>query len=100
MSEWISSAEARARGYDPVSVARMEWVEQARAEGQELIARIEKAFRGVPRPRITLSVATGYDDEWDLTEERERELASWDAEPPDTDLIGTRPSGSVGCCRR
>lgn len=80
LDEWIPAAEARARGYDPVSIARMEWVEQARAEGQELIAQIELAFEGVPRPRITLTVARGLDDEYILSEERERELASCDPE--------------------
>jgi hypothetical protein len=80
LNEWIPSTEARARGYDSVSIARMERVEKVRAEGLRLIAQIEKALPSMPRPRITLSVARGLDDEWDLREERERELAAQDPE--------------------
>ena len=44
-----------------------------------LIKRIETPSLGVPRPRVTRSVARGYDDEWILSEDRVRELSSRDA---------------------
>jgi hypothetical protein len=47
---------------------------------QRLISRIEDAFRDVPRPRITKSVARGFDDEWNLSDERIQELAALDPE--------------------
>lgn len=75
-----TAAEARARGFDPDVVAQMELDEEAQAEAAVLIREIEAAFEGVPRPRITRSVATGYDDEWILSEERVRELAAQDPE--------------------
>ena len=46
----------------------------------QLIRRIERAFDGVPRPRITKSVARGFDDEWFLSDERGRELHALDRE--------------------
>lgn len=45
-----------------------------------LLRRIERAFDGVPRPRITKSVARGYDDEWHLSEARIVELQALDPE--------------------
>ena len=53
---------------------------------QRLIRRIEQAFDGVPRPRITKSVARGYDDEWILSPERIHELRSLDPEQRWQDL--------------
>lgn len=47
---------------------------------QQLIRRIEVAFEGVPRPKITKSVARGYDDEWNLSDERIQELQALDLE--------------------
>ncbi|WP_133796779.1 DUF6714 family protein [Prosthecobacter fusiformis] len=58
----------------------------ARAEAAALIQEIEKAFADIPRPRITRSVATGYDAEWQLSDERISELASQDAEQHWTDV--------------
>jgi hypothetical protein len=46
----------------------------------QLIERIKRAFEGVPRPQITKSVARGYDDEWNLSDERIRELQAEDPE--------------------
>ncbi len=76
----ITSEEARARGYDAVSIAWITARESARAEGALLIAEIDAAFAGVPRPVITLHVARGYDDEWHLSADRVRELTALDPE--------------------
>ena len=79
-AEIISAAEAKARGFDPATIRRLESDEVARAEALTLIPEIEAAFAGVPRPVITLSVAMGYDDEWNLSDERIEELRSQDPE--------------------
>lgn len=50
------------------------------AEAVALLARIEIAFKGVPRPRITKHVARGWDDEWMVSDERAEELAALDPE--------------------
>lgn len=76
----ITSAEAKARGCDPDTIAQLELDEEAHAEAALLIREIEAAFAGVPRPRITRSVAVGYDRECVLSEERVQELASQDPE--------------------
>ncbi len=47
---------------------------------ENLLLRIGAAFEGVPRPRITKSVARGYDDEWNLSDERIAELQALDPE--------------------
>jgi hypothetical protein len=57
-------------------------------EATELLARIEVAFRGVPRPRITKHVARGFDDEWMLSEKRGKELAELDPEYNWEDVSG------------
>ena len=46
----------------------------------ELASRLPEVFGDPPRPRITLHVARGYDDEWQLSEERVAELAALDEE--------------------
>ena len=51
-----------------------------------LLKRIDAAFDGVPRPRVTKSVARGYDDEWVLHEERIAELSRLDPEQKWTDV--------------
>ena len=53
---------------------------RAKAEAANLIHAIEAAFRNIPRPQITLSVAHGLDDEWNLNPDRFRELRSKDQE--------------------
>ncbi|MBK1829031.1 DUF6714 family protein [Haloferula rosea] len=80
MSDFITPAEAKARGFDPATVSQYETIERAREEALQLIPEIEVAFEGVPRPQTTLSVAKGYDDEWDLSAERIEELRSRDPE--------------------
>jgi len=55
------------------------WCE-AHAEGMTLATRLPDVFGDPPRPRVTLHVARGYDDEWTLTEARVQELASLDPE--------------------
>ena len=80
MPDFITAAEAKARGYDPASVLYYGAIERTRAEALRLIPAIEAAFEGVPRPRMTLSVAKGYDDEWKLSDERIEELTTQDPE--------------------
>ncbi len=52
----------------------------AHAEAVKLAERIPAVFGDPPRPKITLHVARGYDDEWNLSEERIQELAALDPE--------------------
>ena len=52
----------------------------AHAEAVKLAERLPAVFGDPPRPRITLHVARGYDDEWNLSEERIQELAVFDPE--------------------
>ena len=85
-ADHLTSAEAQARGYDGDTLAQIELEEKARTEAAALILEIEKSFVGIPRPRITLSVARGYDDEWLLSEERVSELAAQDTEQSWTDV--------------
>lgn len=80
MTDFITSVEAKARGYDVASVRQYEAIERARSEALILIQEIESAFDGVPRPETTLSVARGYDDEWNLSVERIAELNAQDLE--------------------
>lgn len=53
---------------------------------EHLLKQISVAFDGVPRPKITKSVARGYDDEWVLSEERIVELSNLDPEQKWTDV--------------
>lgn len=78
--EPLSSAEAKVRGYDRDVVAALELEEEGKQKAMALIQDIRVAFRGVPRPKITLNVAKGYDDEWVLSESRIQELSSQDLE--------------------
>ena len=78
--EKVSSREAKARGYDPATIERLRRDEGANAEALALIPDIEAAFDGVARPRITLSLAKGFDDEWELSDERLAELSARDPE--------------------
>jgi hypothetical protein len=78
----ISSAEARRRGYDPATIARIELDELAWREADELIQAIDRTFISIARPRITLRVARALDDEWNVSDERAAELSK---EDPETD---------------
>lgn len=78
--ERLTSADAKARGFDRATIARIEQVEEARSAAKALIPLIKIAFPGIPRPKVTLSVARGYDDEWNLSEERITELTALDSE--------------------
>jgi hypothetical protein len=75
-----SHEELRSRGYDPVTLAQCDLWREAHGEAQVLAARLPEVFGDPPRPETTLSVARGYDDEWNLTEERIAELSAQDAE--------------------
>lgn len=66
--------EMKAREYDPEIIKEAEHAREARRAAQQLIEQIEAAFGNIPRPRITGSVARGYDNEWSLSEERIQEL--------------------------
>ena len=55
------------------------WV-VAHEEAMDLAARLPDVFGNPSRPRITLHVAQGYDDEWNLSEDRIAELAALDPE--------------------
>jgi hypothetical protein len=76
----LTPAEAKARGFDPATIRRLESEALARSEALLLIPEIEAAFSGVERPWITLRVARAYDDEWNLTDERIVELRARDPE--------------------
>ena len=52
----------------------------AHDEAMELASRLPQEFGDPPRPRITLHVARGYDEEWILSEQRVAELAALDGE--------------------
>lgn len=52
----------------------------AHAEAMNLGGRLPAVFGDPPRPRITLHVARGLDDEWNLSEERIAELSALDPE--------------------
>lgn len=75
-----SRDELRSRGCSPESLELYDLWAAANAEAQNLAARIPLVFGDPPRPRITLHVARGYDDEWTLSESRVAELAALDPE--------------------
>jgi hypothetical protein len=70
-----------ARGMSKRAVDEMyELYAAAHGEAMELAARLPEVFGDPPRPRITLHVARGYDDEWVLSDARIAELAALDPE--------------------
>lgn len=75
-----SREELRSRGYSRETLDLYDVWRHAHEEGQFLAARLSSVFGDPPRPHITLTVATGFDDEWVLSPERQAELASRDAE--------------------
>lgn len=52
----------------------------AHADAMALAVRLPEVFGDPLRPRITLHVARGYDDEWFLSDERVAELTALDPE--------------------
>ena len=78
--EYISPEEMRTRGYDRDTIARQERLEIARKEAIKLIADIERVFVDIPRPRITLLVGRGLDNEHFLSPARKMELRAQDPE--------------------
>lgn len=58
----------------------------AHAEAMKLAERLPEVFGDSPRPKITLHVARGYDNEWNLSEERIKELAALNPEQHWTDV--------------
>lgn len=76
-----SREELRQRGTCKEAIAEFYdlWL-VAHAEAIKLVERLPEVFGDPPRPKITLHVARGYDDEWTLSEERIRELAALDPE--------------------
>jgi hypothetical protein len=75
-----SREELRSRGYDPATLDQYDQWREAHREAQVLATRLPEVFGDPPRPHITLSVAVGYDNEWNLSEERVAELAAHDPE--------------------
>ena len=72
--------ELKARGYSRELLELYGLLRAAHAEGQKLAARLPEVFGSPPRPRITLHVARGYDDEWNLSPARFAELEAMDPE--------------------
>ena len=88
MSEdFFSSDEMKALGYDSLSLETGKVVSIAREEARQLVEAIRRAFRNIPRPKITLHVARGLDDEWNLSDERFLELRTLDPEEDWTELL-------------
>jgi hypothetical protein len=75
-----SREELKSRGYCPTSLDRYDLWREAHREAGKLAARLPEVFGDPPRPRTTLCVARGYDDEWELSEERVAELSALDSE--------------------
>ena len=76
-----SREELVARGLRKRDVDEMyELSEAAHAEAMALAVRLPEVFGDPPRPRITLHVARGYDDEYVLSEKRVAELRALDPE--------------------
>ncbi|RBP44187.1 hypothetical protein DES53_1046 [Roseimicrobium gellanilyticum] len=89
-----SREELRSRGYDPATLDQYDQWREANREAQALAARLPEVFGDPPRPKITLSVARGYDDEWNLTEERIAELSAQDPEQHWTEVSPEAVRGS------
>src|SRR5688572_28521223 len=75
-----SREELKSRGYSPETLDQYDVWRTAHAEGQKLASRLPQVFGSPERPRITLHVARGYDDEWQLADARIAELAVLDPE--------------------
>lgn len=58
----------------------------AHEEAMNLAVQLPAVFGDAPRPRITLHVAKGYDEEGGLSDERIAELAALDSEQHWTDI--------------
>lgn len=87
MPPFPSREELRQRGTRKEAIAELYdvWL-AAHAEAMKLAERLPAVFGDPPRPKITLHVARGYDDEWNLSEERIQELAALDPEQHWTDV--------------
>lgn len=91
--EFPSLEEMRARGYDTRSFETGKVIAKAKEEAGQLVDAIREAFRNIPRPQITLHVARGLDREWNLSEERFKELRAKDPEEDWTELLPDRTDG-------
>ena len=80
MPPFPSREELLQRGYREESLELYDLWRVANSEALALAARLPEVFGDPPRPRITLHVARGLDDEWFFSEEREMELAAMDPE--------------------
>jgi hypothetical protein len=76
-----SREELLSQGTRKEAIAEMYdlWI-VAHSEAMDFASRLPEVFGDPPRPRVTLHVARGYDDEWVLSEERVSELAALDPE--------------------
>lgn len=68
-----------ARGYSPETLDEYDLRRQARAEARQLAAKLPQVFGNPRRPQITLRVARGIDDEWNLSDTRAAELEAQDS---------------------
>jgi len=80
MTPFPSREELLHRGYSRETLELYDLWRTANSEALELAARLPAVFGDPPRPRITLHVARGLDDEWFLSEERGLELTAMDPE--------------------
>ena len=78
--EVLTSIEMKERGYDSTVVSLAEKAEQGHKKALGLILEIEKQFKKIQRPDITLHVARALDDEWNLSKEKVKELRLLDPE--------------------
>jgi hypothetical protein len=75
-----SREELRSRGFSRETLDQYDQWREAHRQAQVLAARLPEVFGDPPRPRITIGVAVGYDNEWNLSEERVAELSAHDPE--------------------
>ncbi|MBL9114554.1 MAG: hypothetical protein JNJ83_06065 [Verrucomicrobiaceae bacterium] len=89
-----SRQELRNRGYSPESLDLYDIWRHAHEEGQLLAARLLPVFGDPPRPRVTRTVADGFDDEWTLSPERQAELSAYDTESHWTEVTDEAIAGA------
>ena len=92
----VRCRDCRRARRDRRSELRESRIAVARGEAEGLVAEIEQAFAGIEKPRITLAVAMGYDDEWVLSERRVEELRATDPEESWQEITAERVRGHHG----
>jgi hypothetical protein len=94
VSAFPSREELQRRGYLPEDLELYELWCQAHAEAQQLATRLPEVFGDPPKPRITRSVADGFDDEWTLSHARGTELRARDKEQHWMDITDEEIEGA------